>query len=688
MTATVAFPTWRAAWATLDGTPPLLAKVDILLHRRVRGNHLLPTLDAASTSRLSVGIEALRRWTDGQPPAELSARPSIARNLYSAIAPALHAAAWPRWILLERAFLDGSAAGDLLFSALAIRTLCEEAQRLLSLDLNAEQIEALAASDNAMDHARFDLFLKMARASLDKPSDPLDANFTALPHLEWAAATRPQLQSAKQALNDYVHPNYGSHIAALFPESAVAARILLEGIVAAYDSFFALSWSELPLAGRSVPLSITPFKTWSGTVRRFTKKVLPEIKKQTLSDIEAGRVDSEVQEVFNAPSVVSWLSNKHADARTLLNDSKIAALVESLRLPGETAGRDKSDHQSTQYRLWDAASERDVLSLAMARRAEQILTEAFPDGEPERSKQARWLHFVSLALQLAIALDDLKAAAFKAQLVRQIVSGNPLGILLCVRSLIEYKAVANWLVNRLALQWAEISRRVKPDADLPTQAAQIEQAIAKFLTGTQGSKENELPWTTREVHGRRAIHLSLLDVVDKAFGSNDRFKKIYDIASAAIHGRSYRGLDLLAQNNDGLLNLISLAVLVLERLCDPNERKDLIAQAFVLNTNIEHAAVRGGTAAAASEVQVKGAFGHFEGKLKSGRDYTGEGSRELPFRLRSHLQFHQASQILLQQMNVEWTHRQLKKGADGSFCDCYQAGEREWWFMLPENSPL
>jgi hypothetical protein len=153
-------------------------------------------------------------------------------------------------------------------------------------------------------------------------------------------------------------------------------------------------------------------------------------------------------------------------------------------------------------------------------------------------------------------------------------------------------------------------------------------------------------------------------------------------------GIMYRGFDLLLQNNGELLNLIGLAVLVLEWLCDPNERKDLIAQAFVLNKNIEHAAVRGGTAAAASELQVKGAFGHFEGKLKSGRDYTGEGNREVPFRLRSHLQFHQASRILLQQMNVEWTHRQLKRGADGRFCDCYQAGDREWWFTLPDNSPV
>jgi hypothetical protein len=223
---------------------------------------------------------------------------------------------------------------------------------------------------------------------------------------------------------------------------------------------------------------------------------------------------------------------------------------------------------------------------------------------------------------------------------------------------------------------------VKPGSDLPTQATKIEEALAKFLASTKGSAEDELPWTTREVHGRWTVHLSLPDIVKGAFESADRFKQIYDIASAALHGRIYRGFDLLTQRNGNPLVQIRLGVLVLERLCDPNERMDLIAQAFVLSTNIEHAAVRGGTAAAASEAQVKGAFGHFEGKLKPGRDYTGDGSREIPFCLRPHLQFHQASQMLLQQMHVEWTVRQLANDADGRLCDCYQAADREWWFII------
>ena len=159
MTTATVFPTWRTAWSALDGIGPLLANADALLRRRGRGNHLLPKFDVTLNVDLGLELEALRRWTDGEPPADVSVRPLIAKKIYAATAPALRAAAWPRWLFLERAFLDGSNTGDLLFSTLVIRTMCEEVQRLHSLDLNATQIGVLASSEDAADYARLILFL-------------------------------------------------------------------------------------------------------------------------------------------------------------------------------------------------------------------------------------------------------------------------------------------------------------------------------------------------------------------------------------------------------------------------------------------------------------------------------------------------------------------------------------------------
>ena len=299
-----------------------------------------------------------------------------------------------------------------------------------------------------------------------------------------------------------------------------------------------------------------------------------------LRAIESGQVVSEVQNKFDARAAVAWLTTKHADAVEMLNASEIGDLVNSLRVPGDIAHSKAAHQDSGRYRLWEGASEADVLFLAMARRAEQRLTVAFPEGAPSNSEQQRWLNFVALALQLAIALSEVKGASFKAQLVRQIVSSNPLGILLCVRSLLEHKAVAEWLVKRLDSQWAEIGKRVTPGGNLPTHSThstKLEGALAKFLTSTKGSAENELPWAKQEMNGRRTVHLSLPDIVKEAFESADQFRQIYDIASAALHGRICRGSDLLAQTTRNGLSLVPLGVLVLEWLCDPNERMDLIA---------------------------------------------------------------------------------------------------------------
>jgi hypothetical protein len=139
---------------TLDGIPSLLENTDGLLRRRARGNRLLPKLNVGPSERFGVGFEALRRWTDGTPPADVSARPVIARKIYEAIAPVLRASAWPRWLYLERAFLDESEGGDLLFFAVAIRTMCEEAQRLHSLDLGAGEMDLLRMFTTRVDEVR------------------------------------------------------------------------------------------------------------------------------------------------------------------------------------------------------------------------------------------------------------------------------------------------------------------------------------------------------------------------------------------------------------------------------------------------------------------------------------------------------------------------------------------------------
>jgi hypothetical protein len=106
----LAFPTWRDFWARLEGVPTLLAQADEALHRRAGGNHQIPLLNLSSDQEpLAAAISAMRIWAEGRPPEDAKRRPNVARRIHAIVQPVLHAVAWPRWLLLERAFLDGSA---------------------------------------------------------------------------------------------------------------------------------------------------------------------------------------------------------------------------------------------------------------------------------------------------------------------------------------------------------------------------------------------------------------------------------------------------------------------------------------------------------------------------------------------------------------------------------------------------
>ena len=106
------------------------------------------------------------------------------------------------------------------------------------------------------DQERLKQFLSFAWASFAPlPTDTI-LEGSGWPSLNSTAKAIPRLEMARAALNSYVHPNYGSHIAALFPERSSAARLLLEAVVGVYEAFFALSWSEKPISGLTLPLGI------------------------------------------------------------------------------------------------------------------------------------------------------------------------------------------------------------------------------------------------------------------------------------------------------------------------------------------------------------------------------------------------------------------------------------------------
>jgi hypothetical protein len=314
-----------------------------------------------------------------------------------------------------------------------------------------------------------------------------------------------------------------------------------------------------------------------------------------------------------------------------------------------------------------------------------MLSEQAPTGAPAPGDQGNWLHFARLSLDLAMLLDRTKANALKIQLVRQIARGNSLGTMLCIRSLIEHRALVVWLPNAVGCSLDDLSEEVRAGQPLPeVKTAQLEQHLAKFLTfRAEGSYGALRPWTVSQDGGIRKVWLNLGAIVKEAFSEDDRFRKIYDLSSAVLHGRLYRGVDLAHAPSLGN-HAAALGILFLERLCHPDQDMGPSFAAAMVAILLDHAARLGGTAQVATDLAARQVFGRINEPLVAGVDYSGTGSADDPFQIAQHLQFHQASRFLLTQLGVDLTTSRpvLTLDKQGRLLDRWHAVGQEYWFLV------
>ncbi|CAD6548014.1 hypothetical protein ACFQ3P_25675 [Paraburkholderia sabiae] len=669
----LAFPTWRDLWMSIEGIPELLTAADAALQRRVAGNHRIPrwTVPDKEQQTLALGIRALQLWAQGEPPKDVMARPSLIRRIHHLVKPVLSAAAWPRWLLLERAFADASTTGDLLFAALVLRTMCEEVLRLHALDIDVEGLATLAGSADVADQERLNQFLAFASSSLATLASDTVLEGEGWPALKSTAKAMPRLEKARAALNSYVHPNYGSHIVALFPERAAAGRLLLEAVASVYEAFFALSWSEKPVTGPTRPVDVGPVESWAQTTRRLLSEILPEARRTAGDDAFA--------EVMNAPAITRWLTTERDDLEAMLLDPEAAPLTDGL----PRRQMCDADARASGFRIWEGANAADILGFAAARRAEHHLVSEFQAGAPDATDQVQWLRFNNLCLELAMLVGQTKAAAFKVQLARQVVQGNGLAALLCVRSLIEHRALAVWLPQQIAASLDAAASQIQAGGDIPATGRGVETALANFLAAqAKHTKEVRRAWVMRGQGDTRLAWLNLEHIVKTAFPEDDRFRKLYALTSAALHARAHRGIELLLRAAALKTSSRDIGLLVLERLCDRDEEMDHLAAAGIALMRMGHSADFGGTAAATTDDMARQVFGHFREAFVAGEDYSGDGTRESPFSFGQHLEFYQASYALLAQLGIDpgGSRRGLDHDASGHLCDRWHGPDREYWF--------
>ncbi|MBY6082050.1 hypothetical protein [Ruegeria arenilitoris] len=562
-----------------------------------------------------------------------------------------------------------------MFAALVLRTMCEELQRLNALDWNENELAAFAFSENPVDAQRLGEFCAIAWSTLDSLPAAMVLKGHDWPKPKFSIQNIPRLEKARAALNSYVHPNYGSHIAALYPESTSAARLLLEAVDAAYSAFFELSWAEQQVSGRSAPLDIAPARSWRQTIQELTLRTLPEVRRAAN--------EPALTEVLKAPEITKWLTNEQESYDQMLREPNLGRFVKEV--PRATTNNREAGC-AADFILWEGARSQDVLNLAAARQAEQELRQEFPSGAPGPIDQVRWLRFNGMSLSLAMLLDTAKAEAFKTQLVRQVVQGNTVGMWLCVRSLVEHRALAMWLPKEVELSMDKLATRLMASSAPPDDATkEVSQPLANFLASqAKKTREDRREWVLEESGNIRVAWLKPDNIVRSVFGDGDRFFGYYELASAVMHGRTARGVDLAFNFAKSRTNARHAALLVLERLCDKNETLGYLAAAMAQWKRLDHAAGFGGTFAAESDTMARQAFGNQTAAFRKDLDYMGDGTENSPYQMKEHLEYYASTRELLRQLGADLfaAQRFLDFDSTGRMCDRWSCSERDHWFLI------
>ncbi len=490
------FPGWAPVWRRDTAIASLLAAANDIHDRRDPMRHARP--------RLKLEGE-LTRWCMAYAIAcinecvgtSLTRDKAYNSHVYAirALQPAAHGGFRVRWWYLECALESASQSGDLLFAAVVLRTMLEDVWAVSEL-ARLESLLDLPAGrqpneDDIMRIERHsDLLWQRYLPLIDGIEAPLGSS--TIDPFSGGSATEASLRLHFQQLNDYVHPNYGSHMLALFPETAAAPKVLIDAYLAIYAALDQLNW-EVVYNGAPEAFSI-PATTPSclDEMRYFRETTLPDI----LLDITAA--EPACSETYEATNLVRWIEIEENGPEEVLDDQPewIEPLSELISAVLEN-GAASPGASSLPFRRADLGFPPPwaVLLLTATRRLSLNLDSEFPNGAPRSDAPlSDRVRFLALAIELAYTATFYKMELLRVALLRQLNARNSIGSMLAMRSLLEHQAIAQSLASRLLRRWGDLRKRSTGGDVSEGHLLEIGGDIASLLTGTKGTVEDQTVW--------------------------------------------------------------------------------------------------------------------------------------------------------------------------------------------------
>ncbi len=598
-----------------------------------------------------------------------------------AINPVLEIERWGRWLHLERAFQVASRSGDLLFSALLLRSMGEETIRLLVLDFPSKSEYLQFRNPDSAFKAWLAGALVAVEPLVQSHQSAIAPHTPRYFSIALGEKANSSIKDVNKSLNDYVHPNFGSHVLGCFPEESNGITAILSAAVSIYSAFLSMAWAREQVRADGNPLPETYLTQMPNLQWRIEQRVLKRIR-DVLSVPES-------KDKLDASSFFEWL--RQSDG---LSESESAALVDEdflsnlqpllptdtqIKAQNATAALIRSaKHYEFPLRYRGVSVLR---SWSIARRADEYLAGQRSDSNGKLELgTAEWLRFTAYALHLSISTSLLKLDLLIGQTAFQVASSNPLGAVFCARSILEILASINWLVDRLESSWEEIVRQVRDGSFNSVALEQIDSDLALFLTGSKGSLEQHRDWGgSWSVSGKA---LPILEVVNKSFGDRADIRKIYDITSAMIHGRLMRGVEILSteiSSKNYLANLFR-GICVADLACDDDTQMSLRSRAARMSLRLKslEAAIDG---EASSPEALERATLSMD-SLHVERHFSGTGSKDDPIKFVDGIPYYEAFYRYCSQFSLDANKRRIEQSGT-VFLDAVQEGDRFVYFLPP-----
>ncbi len=680
------FPGWATAWRQQQATSAKLDRVRELRGRRAAGNQSVPHLQIDPTFRRAFTLyPGMRDAEVGRTDLPLAQAYAAHEAAVRAFTPVVLRAFWARWLHLERALELASRSGDLLFGAVALRTMLEDVwalRELQRLDAELPLPEGYSATLSDLQRIRTHgglLWTRFLPPDADRPTPTGDA----APRPFNRPEDRP-LQETFQRLNDYVHPNYGSHLLALFPERSAAAGPLLDGFIAVYQAFLEIPWAE---AAVSQPYTLLPppeLRPWPKEVELLHSQVLPEIQHHL-----AARGHAAISE-DPAPGVRDWVGPRR-DLEEMLH-SLPPDYFDDVQPALDVATVDRSKAESIARSLlgreYLGVPRRlmDLLMLPSYRLAALEMEQKYPRGAPQpQASPEGWLDFTMGAISVAVLTTLHKMHLLTAALIRQLNARNPIGALLAMRSLVEHRAVALWLGQRLGRAWEEATGQTAP-GNFPWRSLQrLETDLARFLAGTRGTEEEHTSWKAQWATAGVDRVVPLGGAVREGLAQEQTLQYLWDYGSKVLHGFRARGVELCPPT-EALYVTASLAraLCAADLVYAEHAELDIMAPFGRLLTALK--AVRGVLSESGTEMtpllHVAGRA-HGAEPLQAGRDYRGQGTESDPYVFATGLSYYEAFTKLCGQLGFDTQQRRPQFDAARRLMDVVPGPDREHFFLAP-----